>query len=156
MDTLARVLELARKIDRLQPEVQKLETELGTVRAQLAEAEAEVRSLLRPDAEVLVERKFPAGHQVDCAQVTTNLTDRILAELNRWSDRRFSPAVLAMAIDENGRIESVRSTLYRLWQEKRVERPAEGEYQAKTAKDNGYPLFSQADSSAENLPQKEK
>jgi hypothetical protein len=60
-----------------------------------------------------------------------NLTERILGLLDQDPTRFFSPRVVADTLEEKNRIASVRSTLIRLADDHKVDRPKKGEYRAK-------------------------
>jgi len=114
MSRRERIIELAREID--------------ATREKLHAMEAEMDSLLPKD-----EPSAPAGGKIFLdTNLVIPLTERVIKFLELSKGRAFGAVGVAQGIQlPTDKMTSLRSTLVRLVDEKRIERPAPGLYRAK-------------------------
>jgi hypothetical protein len=106
----------------------ELSLRYNELRQQLSLVEAELRQTIGSQ-ESPVKLNITSAPAKPNRAAADSLTTRIIALL---LERRTSlaPADIAENLNEQGRIDSVRSTLVRLHSEGRVDRPEEGKYRA--------------------------
>jgi len=115
-------------------EIIELAADIKATRIKLAAMEAKMDSLLPNEESVVI----PNVAMITAANAFSAgpLTDRVIRYLNVFSPEAFSAANIAMALQlPSDKMSSLRSTLVRLVDENRINRPEPGKYQSRQAQD---------------------
>ena len=108
----------------------ELAMRINALRQELTRAEAEFNRLL-PDDETTQPLPLPPVAEPHVNGTAGSLTDRMIAHLDRNARRDFTAGDIVTALSlAEGRINTVRTTLDRLYKAGRIRRPTTGRYAA--------------------------